>query len=129
MQDKQGQQDNLIKFKISSSLNDTSKLIGVLEEQLKKEEAFGVVLIREGEEKSAPEARKLFNNWLKANKSLLKRYCYGLAMVAASESMQRIYKPVAKLMISKTYGCPGELFAKEEDGVEWLLKQKNIWGK
>jgi hypothetical protein len=129
LKDKQTPLDNIIKFQMGSSVDDTNKLISILEEQLKKEKDFGVIIVREGEQKNVPEARKLFSDWLKSNKSLLKRYCYGLAMVTASEGMQKVYKPVARFMISKTYGCPGDLFVKEEDATAWLLNQQNIFGK
>ncbi|MDQ7092318.1 hypothetical protein REC12_01765 [Desulfosporosinus sp. PR] len=124
MKETQTASDKIIKFRMAASIYAVKELICVLEKQLKKEEVFGIAIVREGEEANIPEARKLFSNWLKDNKPLMKKYCSGVALVTASESMQKLYKSLARIMIAKTYGCPGRLFTKDEDAAAWLLNQR-----
>lgn len=120
--------DKLIKYEVGTSVtvDHMRELVKILEEKLKQQQTFGIIIIRNGDHQKNPEATKWFNGWLKKNKPLLKQYCVGVAMVTNSDRLLKLYKPLAGMMISKMFGCSGEMFTNESDAITWMLgKMRN----
>jgi hypothetical protein len=82
-----------------------------------------LIMERDGEMQKNASAAKWFNGWIKQNKSHLEDCCAGVAMVTSSSGLLKLYRPLAKKLISKTFGCPGDMFTMESEAIAWLHEQ------
>ncbi|MED0704283.1 hypothetical protein, partial [Aeribacillus composti] len=59
--------DKLIKYEVGTSVtvDHMRELVKILEEKLKQQQTFGIIIIRNGDHQKDPEATKWFNGWLK----------------------------------------------------------------
>lgn len=116
---------NLIKYEVGAAVavEDMQALAAMLEERLISRQPFGLMMARDGEHKENPAAAKWRKGWVKKNKTPLQAYCVGVAMVTNSAGLLKLYKPLAKMMISKMFGCAGEMFATESEAIAWLNVQ------
>lgn len=83
-------------------------------------------MIRNNDQGRNAEAARWFNEWLKRNKPQLKHYYVGVAMVSSSERWLKLYKPLAKAIVLKMFGCPGTLLTTESEALAWLNDKLSV---
>lgn len=116
----------IYRVRSSSSYTTVHILTRKLEDVLKKQQRFGLLLVKEvswGDKSSMLESRDVLTSWLWENKTAMSMYCLGLAVVTMNQKEQQAYRTKVSPSNAELYGCPKAVFDKEEDALEWLQLQ------
>ena len=120
----------IYRVRSSSSYTTIHILTRKLEDVLKKQQRFGLLLVKEvswGDKNAMLESRDVLTSWLRENKTAMSMYCLGLAVVISNQKEQQAYRTKTSPITAELYGCPRALFEKEEDALEWLQLQINYY--
>ncbi|GED67166.1 hypothetical protein BRE01_08680 [Brevibacillus reuszeri] len=121
----------IYKVRSSSSYTNVHVLTRKLEDVLKKQQRFGLLLVKEvswGDKNAMRESRDVLMSWLRENKTAMSMYCLGLAVVTSNQKEQQLaYRTKASPSTTVSYGCPKAVFDQEEDALEWLQVQINYY--
>ena len=116
----------IYRVRFSSSYTTVHILTRKLEDVLKKQQRFGLLLVKEvswGDKNAMLESRDVLTSWLRENKTAMSTYCLGLAVVTMNQKEQQAYRTKESPSNAELYGCPKAVFNKEEDALEWLQVQ------
>ena len=116
----------IYRVRSSSSYTTVHILTRKLEDVLKKQQRFGLLLVKEvswGDKNAMLESRDVLTSWLRENKTAMSMYCLGLAVVISNQKEQQAYRTKTSPTTAELYRCPIALFDKEEDALEWLQLQ------
>lgn len=116
----------IYRVRSSSSYTNVHVLTKKLEDVLKKQQRFGLLLVKEvtwGDKNVMLASRDELRSWLQEHKTVMSMYCLGLAVVISNQKEQQAYQTKASPITTESYGCPRAVFNKEEDALEWLQLQ------
>ena len=105
--------------------DDVLTYIQVFDRNISEEREFGCIIrYQGGSPKKSKEGHKLENDWLKAHKTQMKEYCFGIALLANPGIRALLQKIIMKGFGQNFFGCACDVFYDEETARNWLLSKQ-----